>query len=328
MRAPILILLLLIAITVSGRFMRGAVKKNDYQKIKDAIKQKISATIVNGVRILIPGLIRLAFHDCIEGCDGCINYNQTGNRGLDDIIARVEPLYKNTVLKTEEVLSRADFWALCALTAVELSVDVNNNIFCANNTQIESCTCPKPRMRFLAGRKDCVTSPHTDDINDIPGNNMTRTEFADWWSRNFGCSPNQGVALMGFHSLGRASSANINGVWEAGNQDGLSTKFYQNIEDRCKEWRHVVHGEGEDAVSHWVGRNNSFALNCDMSMFINYNIMDNGTASCLYEKCPRSPQTAGMLGRYANDCNNWMRHINWLFPIKVLENGYHLHRVR
>lgn len=37
---------------------------------------------VTSTTILLAGLVRLIFHDCVgNGCDGCINMNMTDNRG-------------------------------------------------------------------------------------------------------------------------------------------------------------------------------------------------------------------------------------------------------
>ena len=42
---------------------------------------------------------RLAFHDCIGGCDGCINLQQTENNGLADIVGQLEEVYSRNKLK-------------------------------------------------------------------------------------------------------------------------------------------------------------------------------------------------------------------------------------
>ena len=35
----------------------------------------------------------LGFHDCVSGCDGCINLDNAANNGLSDAIDLVEELY-------------------------------------------------------------------------------------------------------------------------------------------------------------------------------------------------------------------------------------------
>eukprot|EP00121_Abeoforma_whisleri_P016164 Awhi_evm1s14843 len=38
----------------------------------------------------VPKLVRLSFHDCVGGCDGCINLNNPENNGLGPIVDTLE----------------------------------------------------------------------------------------------------------------------------------------------------------------------------------------------------------------------------------------------
>ena len=42
-------------------------------------------------------MIRLGFHDCVGGCDGCLNLNNADNAGLSGIVATLEDLYTDEV---------------------------------------------------------------------------------------------------------------------------------------------------------------------------------------------------------------------------------------
>ena len=42
---------------------------------------------------LIRFLKYIGFHDCVSGCDGCINLDNAANNGLSDAIDFVEELY-------------------------------------------------------------------------------------------------------------------------------------------------------------------------------------------------------------------------------------------
>ena len=58
---------------------------------------------------IIPTVVRLAFHDCVGGCDGCINLKDVPiNQGLRLGIDVLEGLYEDYELAG--VISRADFW--------------------------------------------------------------------------------------------------------------------------------------------------------------------------------------------------------------------------
>jgi hypothetical protein len=51
------------------------------------------------------GLIgRLAFHDCVGGCDGCLNLDQTDNNGLAPIVTALEAVYQSNNLSS--IISR------------------------------------------------------------------------------------------------------------------------------------------------------------------------------------------------------------------------------
>ncbi len=49
---------------------------------------------------------------------------QGDNRGLDEIVAKLEQLYEELQL-AEAAISRADFWALAATVAVEIGVKLH-----------------------------------------------------------------------------------------------------------------------------------------------------------------------------------------------------------
>ena len=75
--------------------------------------------------VLLPSLIRLAFHDCSGTgvCDGCIDITNNGNLGLNE--GAVQPLKEICQeYKTNYGLSIADCWALAGTFAVELSGDM------------------------------------------------------------------------------------------------------------------------------------------------------------------------------------------------------------
>ena len=62
----------------------------------------------------------IVFHDCVsDSCDGCINPDNDSNAGLEDIISSLDELY---VGNYDDAMSRADFWALAAIEAVNIGV--------------------------------------------------------------------------------------------------------------------------------------------------------------------------------------------------------------
>ena len=68
------------------------------------------------------------FHDCVSSqCDGCLNLDNASNAGLDGIISDLDQLYVGIY---DSDMSRADFWALAAVKALELTAQRANGGRC------------------------------------------------------------------------------------------------------------------------------------------------------------------------------------------------------
>ncbi len=65
------------------------------------------------------------FHDCVGGCNGCINFNNPDNNGLKPAVDALTKLYTENGYKDYGV-SLADFFALAATVGVSLSVMGSN----------------------------------------------------------------------------------------------------------------------------------------------------------------------------------------------------------
>jgi hypothetical protein len=92
-------------------------------KAKAAIVDAIIAAAANehnGSMHLAPKFLRLAFHDCVGGCNGCVDLTNPDDNGLDIAINVLEPIVQQFSL-TELLITRGDFWALAALTGAELA---------------------------------------------------------------------------------------------------------------------------------------------------------------------------------------------------------------
>ena len=92
-----------------------------------------------------PAMVRLTFHDCVGGCDGCLNVNDQENAGLGDLVASLEAVYQSGGLS--DIISRPDMWALLGIWAVEQTI-------AKNNEECEDCgTVPDLKVDFKWGRK-------------------------------------------------------------------------------------------------------------------------------------------------------------------------------
>merc|ERR1719466_420080 len=87
------------------------------------IRTKLERNVVRGS--MVPTALRLSFHDCVGGCNGCLNVENDDNAGLANIVADLDALYTTNGYDT--ILSRADFWALTGIYAVDKTIELNND---------------------------------------------------------------------------------------------------------------------------------------------------------------------------------------------------------
>ncbi|CAB4059222.1 E1.11.1.7 [Lepeophtheirus salmonis] len=151
----------------------------------------VNSTEKDGVKFLVPGIVRLVFHDCVDGCDACLNFDLISNRGLKKIVDALEPTYENY----KSILSRADLWALASKAAIQIAIENNNNR-CSD----QSCKTPQINIRFRYGRKDCPTSPSHEENTFIPSPLQNSSVLMPWFKDTFNFKPNQVVAIMGMHT--------------------------------------------------------------------------------------------------------------------------------
>ena len=69
-------------------------------------------------------LVNIGFHDCVGGCNGCINFNNPDNAGLDLTVAALTNTYNSNGFNA--YCSLADFFAMSAVVAVQNAVGLSN----------------------------------------------------------------------------------------------------------------------------------------------------------------------------------------------------------
>jgi hypothetical protein len=170
------------------------------------------------------GVVRLAFHDAATysrisndgGADGCINLADHDNAGLKVHVDMLEELW--TPFK--ERISRADFWYLAAVTAIE--------------------NAGGPRIPFRYGRQDCTaeTLLQNNGAGRLPLANRDWKYVQGLFQFAMGLSDREITALMGAHVLGRAHPENsgFDGPWVSGPSPGMlfSNQFYLALQ--TVEW--------------------------------------------------------------------------------------------
>ena len=59
-------------------------------------------------------------------CNGCINLDNSANDGLTDVIDGLDEVYLNETNAIYDIMSRADFWQLAGITAIERCISQAN----------------------------------------------------------------------------------------------------------------------------------------------------------------------------------------------------------
>ena len=186
-----------------------------------------------------------------------------GNNNLVQTVLILEYVYNNKkILPIGQSLqeigkSRADLWALAAITAVEFSVN-NNNLACKSSTEKyvpkvtkicghsdqneEGCMVTMPDIPFKTGRKDCIpddvnlnngksykANSNTKEVH--PSVDFTGTETTTFLSQNFGLTPKESVALLGAHTLGKLDPRNsmFKYFWTRMEETYLNNHYYKKI---------------------------------------------------------------------------------------------------
>ena len=149
--------------------------------------------------------VRLGFHDCVGGCDGCID-SGADNSGLD------VPIYAlQHIVDEANELSRADVWAAAAFWAAGASQDPNRR-----NTHIDFSI-----DMIGYGRTDCENAPNENHqldpqasgynagpVRHLPSADLDSHGLKDFFLQEFGYSTRETVAIMGAHTLGKLHPEN------------------------------------------------------------------------------------------------------------------------
>ena len=155
----------------------------------------------------IGGLVRLGFHDCVgkEGCNGCIDVDLKSNAGLKQHVEGLNKVYNKLPVKNK--MTRADFYILASLTALEIAHGGNIE------KPIDFVITKRFLPLFVIGRTDCAVNKGEQSLfpKAISGIDKTIAFFKD----NFDLSPKETTALLGAHTLGRAhrDASGFNGPW-------------------------------------------------------------------------------------------------------------------
>ena len=171
-----------------------------------AARSDIESLIVGreGNERLAPLFLRLGFHDCVGGCDGCVDLTNPDNNGLLRPIEALRPIadkYAGTGV------TRADIFALAAAVGADVSQTkdrVDFTMFSVGRLNCENAnTICTNEQGFQQACTD-VLGPH----RLLPGMNTNSRQLFEFFSNEFGFSIREGVALMGAHTIGKLKKEN------------------------------------------------------------------------------------------------------------------------
>lgn len=327
------------------------VNEHYYEVLKD-LRADIVQLIQDTDRDLIPKCLRLAFHDCIDGCNGCIDPTALDNRGLEEpIIELLFPL----VQKYQNKLSRSDVWAYCAIVSADMAV-VDNR---PNDLNFY--------MHYV-GRKDCIGADEMGFGGPeviMYDAHLTTHEMIDFFYDRFGFSPYEMVVLMGVHSAAVAHRKNL-GFGNLGREDGwvveadeykLSNLYYTSMLRNVWELQKVENDGAVPDRYQWYFNEEDvgpIALTADMSFILNlegYIVTDNngveGKVMCIAHPeaeykvvgeegdppeevvvplCPMAKQTRDIVEELEKDNTQFL----FAFVVvlnKMITNGYYSHEL-
>ena len=150
-----------------------------------------------------PKFVRLGFHDCAGGCDGCVDMDFHDNDGLElplEVLAPITEQHESVALG----ISRADIWALAALVAADVAQE-------RSETKVDFS------LEYI-GRKNCEDrfdacfdedgiqrncSSTLGPFVHLPMPDITSDDLFHFFSNEFDFTVQETVALMGAHTLGR-----------------------------------------------------------------------------------------------------------------------------
>lgn len=164
----------------------------------DMIKVDIEE-LINQAQELRPKFLRLGFHDCVGGCDGCVNLDNGDNNGLDTPIGALEPIvakYAHNEELTAAIgspISRADICALATLTGTGMAAASSPGDVTWSMSHI--------------GRVDCSDADPAGRggfDHQLPSPDLNTHELLAFFSDNFNFTSDETTVIMGAHSIGAA----------------------------------------------------------------------------------------------------------------------------
>lgn len=276
--------------------------------------------------------VRHGFHDCVGGCDGCVDMTNPDNAGLDVPIAALEPVVN---MFSHFGVTRADIWVLAALEGAggqQPDDDAD-----ARDFDMEWIGRPVCDGLDSSQCKNGLCTQDRGPIRILPSPDVDTHALLEYFSREFDFDERDTVAIMGAHTLGTLARENsgYNGPngW-LGNTRQFGNGYYndliggQNASSPVEElvaasnWQQVlVNNSDLDGIPnrfewergsdpHFVMVNADIALVRDLSGHISADEATAGQVDCQFRcnrrncnpvACPQAALTFNIAAEYKFD---------------------------
>ena len=275
--------------------------------------------------------LRLVFHDCINGCDGCVDMANPDNAGLDKPINVLQDTVNNF---RDRGLTRTDIWMLAGLVATETAVPANDRDIQFDIQWIGRKTCEERRdcgVDFNGNPTTCtpMRGPHVGQAHATFGTRNLQSFFED----EFNFSPQQITALMGAHSVGRMSRENsgFSGRWdlsEAQFDGGYWIELIGNPPDFFLETVNNNDLAGIPNRRQYAGivspQSRVTMLHTDIALVRFVDDMQNGNANCDFtgpNACTQDTPFMPHAQRYTSNNREWLFDFRDVFNI-LIDHGH------
>jgi len=298
-----------------------------------------------GDKKLAAKFLRLMFHDCVGGCDGCVDLTNPDNFGLLVPIEALRPVVSKHAKKG---FTRADVWALAAVVGVDVMQPSQRIDFNLDSVGRVNCEDANTICRNAAGAQQACSETLGPDRH-LPGMNTPSRDLFSFFDKEFGFSIKETVAIMGAHTIGRLRKENSgvdapngwllkNNVFDNGYYAELigGTSASQSLDihvNQAPGWQRGVELNNPNGIPDrniWVGFPNGIKivmLNVDIALvrlLDSSNMDQNGKVSCKFRKsgaCPANNLSIQFAIDYTFDNLLWLNDFRDVLT-RMLRRGY------
>jgi len=304
-------------------------------------------TLIENDPALAPKFLRMAFHDCVGGCDGCIDLANSFSNGLLIPIQALDPVVSKYA--NAKNISRADVWAIAAMTSADLSQKGSSRVD-FTFSWIGRRNCEDTNVQCFNANNEAVPCTATQGPHRVlPNASLLTSDLLQYFRNEFGFSASQVVALMGVHAMGKAHRvfSGYDGANGWVKNPGLSNAYYQDlvggtngVSDSLEtkvmstDWQHVLVDNSDipGMPNRWQWEQNGLMmLDVDMAIVRDYQghfDSASGQALCSHlpsssttPACPFASATIDFVAKYKNDEIQWLIDFKEVFSA-MLVHGY------